>query len=404
MAKPEPQRKRGRKPLPPQLKAFPPNKAARKVLKPIPSKDSPTSPSTDLRGGSKKSLHPPSFTFMGFHRASGQSRGPVTHAGVAVKPPLNSASSPRSLSSSSPAPPLSSITSPSYLNATSQSRKGSDLQQAVCDPGSGAGLDLKTNTARSPGAAQHSHHGNKLITSKGRTAQANVDQPSLGLTEKNQGLPRQTPLTRVPGPKPPPFSPQKTPTSLQPLNLQNVLKPAHANNPAAVGNVTAPASSLRVAAASPATRKAAVGKSPAPAPAPATPGGQTARKTQPGAEEPGATPGERPTSRTTQGWAERNPSAESPGLSGKRERSASKDGKLGKMAEMSTGEDESSSDSDQDPGAAQDLSISVQTGQDWKPPRSLIEHVFVTDVTANLVTVTVKESPTSVGFFNLRNY
>uniref|UniRef100_A0A3B4FX87 Chromobox 2 n=1 Tax=Pundamilia nyererei TaxID=303518 RepID=A0A3B4FX87_9CICH len=42
--------------------------------------------------------------------------------------------------------------------------------------------------------------------------------------------------------------------------------------------------------------------------------------------------------------------------------------------------------------------VAVQS-QDWKPTRSLIEHVFVTDVTANLVTVTVKESPTSVGFF-----
>uniref|UniRef100_A0A674MLA9 Chromo domain-containing protein n=1 Tax=Takifugu rubripes TaxID=31033 RepID=A0A674MLA9_TAKRU len=59
----------------------------------------------------------------------------------------------------------------------------------------------------------------------------------------------------------------------------------------------------------------------------------------------------------------------------------------------------SSSESDQD----QNASVAVQN-QDWKPMRSLIEHVFVTDVTANLVTVTVKESPTSVGFFSLRNY
>uniref|UniRef100_A0A3Q3K8H7 Chromo domain-containing protein n=1 Tax=Monopterus albus TaxID=43700 RepID=A0A3Q3K8H7_MONAL len=51
----------------------------------------------------------------------------------------------------------------------------------------------------------------------------------------------------------------------------------------------------------------------------------------------------------------------------------------------------------------QNCSVSVQN-QDWKPTRSLIEHVFVTDVTANLVTVTVKESPTSVGFFSIRNY
>ncbi|NXC19598.1 CBX2 protein, partial [Corythaeola cristata] len=77
------------------------------------------------------------------------------------------------------------------------------------------------------------------------------------------------------------------------------------------------------------------------------------------------------------------------------------------LSEMSTGE-ETSSDSDRDsasfPGAGQNMSVSIQTSQDWKPTRSLIEHVFVTDVTANLITVTVKESPTSVGFFNLRQY
>ncbi|XP_062362489.1 chromobox protein homolog 2 [Cinclus cinclus] len=77
------------------------------------------------------------------------------------------------------------------------------------------------------------------------------------------------------------------------------------------------------------------------------------------------------------------------------------------LSEASTGED-TSSDSDRDsaslPGAGQNMSVSIQTSQDWKPTRSLIEHVFVTDVTANLITVTVKESPTSVGFFNLRQY
>ncbi|XP_021068568.1 chromobox protein homolog 2 [Mus pahari] len=78
------------------------------------------------------------------------------------------------------------------------------------------------------------------------------------------------------------------------------------------------------------------------------------------------------------------------------------------LSELSTGEENSSSDSDPDstslPSAAQNLSVAIQTSQDWKPTRSLIEHVFVTDVTANLITVTVKESPTSVGFFNLRHY
>ncbi|XP_051851400.1 chromobox protein homolog 2 [Antechinus flavipes] len=79
------------------------------------------------------------------------------------------------------------------------------------------------------------------------------------------------------------------------------------------------------------------------------------------------------------------------------------------LSEMSTAEESSSTDSERDsasfPGTAgQNLSVSIQTSQDWKPTRSLIEHVFVTDVTANLITVTVKESPTSVGFFNLRHY
>ncbi|XP_075418426.1 chromobox protein homolog 2 [Tenrec ecaudatus] len=82
--------------------------------------------------------------------------------------------------------------------------------------------------------------------------------------------------------------------------------------------------------------------------------------------------------------------------------------KVPALSELSTGEENSSSDSDPDsasaPGAGPNLSVSVQTIQDWRPPRSLIEHVFVTDVTANLITVTVKESPTSVGFFNLRPY
>ncbi|NXO75402.1 CBX2 protein, partial [Sitta europaea] len=77
------------------------------------------------------------------------------------------------------------------------------------------------------------------------------------------------------------------------------------------------------------------------------------------------------------------------------------------LSEVSTGED-TSSDSDRDsaslPAVGQNMSVSIQTSQDWKPTRSLIEHVFVTDVTANLITVTVKESPTSVGFFNLRQY
>lgn len=81
-----------------------------------------------------------------------------------------------------------------------------------------------------------------------------------------------------------------------------------------------------------------------------------------------------------------------------------KGSKKAKITEMSTGEEESSSDSDPDDSCAGQGHAVLGQNQDWKPTRSLIEHVFVTDVTANLVTVTVKESPTSVGFFSIRNY
>lgn len=84
------------------------------------------------------------------------------------------------------------------------------------------------------------------------------------------------------------------------------------------------------------------------------------------------------------------------------------------LNELSTGDSDetSSSESEQDaalypsnsrPSLGNNATES-DTETDWRPARSLLEHVFVTDVTANFITVTVKESPTSVGFFNARNH
>eukprot|EP00064_Thunnus_orientalis_P022856 superscaffoldBa00008093_g23077 len=84
------------------------------------------------------------------------------------------------------------------------------------------------------------------------------------------------------------------------------------------------------------------------------------------------------------------------------------------LNELSTGDSDetSSSESEHDavlypnnsrPSLGNDATES-DTETDWRPTRSLLEHVFVTDVTANFITVTVKESPTSVGFFNSRNH
>lgn len=84
------------------------------------------------------------------------------------------------------------------------------------------------------------------------------------------------------------------------------------------------------------------------------------------------------------------------------------------LNELSTGDSDetSSSESEHDaslypdnsrPSLGNDATESdMET--DWRPTRNLLEHVFVTDVTANFITVTVKESPTSVGFFSSRNH
>lgn len=152
-------------------------------------------------------------------------------------------------------------------------------------------------------------------------------------------------------------------------------------------------------AANPARKPVTQNQECKPPKSPATPGRLQARKTQPGTDKVREV-NDIQASRV-QGRLERSGVHKSPTeAQSQQDRSASKDGKKAKMNEMSTGEEESSSDSDQDSSYAGQVAVQ---SQDWKPTRSLIEHVFVTDVTANLVTVTVKESPTSVGFFSIRN-
>uniref|UniRef100_A0A8C2YX54 Chromobox homolog 2 (Drosophila Pc class) n=1 Tax=Cyclopterus lumpus TaxID=8103 RepID=A0A8C2YX54_CYCLU len=342
VAKPEPPKKRSRKPPSPDAKDFQLLKGPRKLLKA--PKDS------DVPGAIKKPVHPASFTFMGFHRgsprdavATGHNRGPLTQGG-AVK---NSAGPGRSIQPAS----LS-------LNKAGQSRNVGAGKPPVSG---GTSLDLKAATSKSKGVAA-------LRATRHPLTVASVP-------------PKNAPGTRSPGP--------------QPLNLQS----KRAQGADAPGNADAPASAP--------TRKPAVSQNrefnPAKSP-PATPGRLQTRKSQPGADKvKEATEIQTP---RVQGRLEKTgvPKA-SAEVQSQHERSAAKDGKKAKVNDMSTGEEESCSDSDQDSPSyvEQERSVAAQN-QDWKPTRSLIEHVFVTDVTANLVTVTVKESPTSVGFFSIRNY
>lgn len=96
--------------------------------------------------------------------------------------------------------------------------------------------------------------------------------------------------------------------------------------------------------------------------------------------------------------------------------------KLRSVNEMSAGDSESSCSSSSGSGSGSEserdaapfpcdsrpslgnVATDSDAETDWRPARGLLDHVFVTDVTANFITVTVKESPTSVGFFNSRNH
>ncbi|XP_029015989.1 chromobox protein homolog 2 [Betta splendens] len=370
MAKQEPPKKRSRKPLPLETKEFLQNKGPRKILK--------TSKDTDLPGAIKKPVHPASFTFMGFHRNSAkdapgsQNRSLVSQGGAVA--------SGRSVQPASLA-----------LNKSSQNRNATEGKLSISNTSSGTSLDLKAAASKSKGVASLN-----MNTSKNPIQGATQHTLSPPNGQKKPQAPVST-LQRLASTKAPASVPPKNASSnhglgLQPLNLQNKSVQS-INTP---GNGTTPLSSG--AKKTPVTQNQEYNPK-----SPPVLGKPQVKKNQTGTETIKEA-AEIQTSRV-QGRQEKNTVHKSnTEVQSQEERLAPKDGKKSKMNDMSTGEDESSSDSDQDSSCAeQDGSVAIQN-QDWKPTRSLIEHVFVTDVTANLVTVTVKESPTSVGFFSIRNY
>uniref|UniRef100_A0A8C5G8E4 Chromobox homolog 2 (Drosophila Pc class) n=1 Tax=Gouania willdenowi TaxID=441366 RepID=A0A8C5G8E4_GOUWI len=313
MAKPEPPRKRTRRPPPPaDLKDY---------------------TEAELPGAIKKPVHPASFTFMGFHR--GSSRDVAAVGGGAHQELSNGAEVVRWF-------PV--CVWPEWHRGQSGSESsdgGGEVQRR-------GGVDPeRTQNIRRPRSARPTDRRRAPC----RPAQRIHNTKTIRSPASNQSA------------------------GLQPLNLQN-------KGP---GNNTAPLKKPTVASGSPKS--------------PATPGRPPIRKAPPPVDklmERGDLQSPRGSGRTEKSGAELL-CLEERGL-------VPKDGKKTKMNEMSTGEDESSSDSDQEPDQDQESPYAGTQNHDWKPTRSLIEHVFVTDVTANLVTVTVKESPTSVGFFSIRNY
>ncbi|XP_028912548.1 chromobox protein homolog 2 [Ornithorhynchus anatinus] len=236
-----------------------------------------------------------------------------------------------------------------YMNRMSQSQMEAASRLALkAQAAAGKGLDLKARGQRgepSPGGTK---------PARGPASGAGA----AGLSNGGKVPPGS------PGPQPPASNQE---LNLQALNLQSVK-----NGPGGGGDLPRPAGARAANTTGPSAGKGGTGAL------------------------PDAGKGEKP----------RGAGPAPPG--GKRDEGA-EGRKPAAPSEPSTGSESSASDSDRDsasfpgPGPGPNLSVSVQTSQDWKPPRSLIEHVFVTDVTANLITVTVKESPTSVGFFNLRH-
>ena len=398
VAKQEPPKKRGRKPFAsPELRAFQPFKGLRKIGSREPM-------GTEPPGTIRKPAHPAGFSFPGYPRGSpreplgGANRGALSPAGAGQTP-----ASPLGLASRAAQP-----ASPS-LNRSGQNKNSGDAKLSVGGVPGPAGNKSKGVASLNVTAAKRMPQG--------------LAQPPLGLPlrQKKPDAPLLPALQRLQAGKASSFNGHAN--GLQPLNLQSGHKPPLGGSSAPETSATVPAQGLRNASpgGKPVARQ---GQESGSAQTPVSPAGPLPRKSQPGVAqvrsrgEAGSNGGERlagrAQSRTDKGDTQKTETvgAAAATVQGKRDATAAgKDCGGGKQPKSgtSTGEEEgSSSDSDQDscfPGnGQQDLSISLQSSQEWKPTRSLIEHVFVTDVTANLVTVTVKESPTSVGFFNMRNY
>ncbi|NWT72881.1 CBX2 protein, partial [Prunella himalayana] len=384
-------KKRGRKPLPPEQKAARRTVNLTKVLK----------TSRKEVGGSAKlvgKLQPQ-------HSTQGSGMALLKDPPGALAGLSSGGSSMENLPSmmkSGSASPSQAISWQSsivhYMNRMSHSQAAAEssalgrlaLKAQAASKGS-LGLDLKMRSQKGSGELGLNAQGPKAAKASGSSAGG---EQKSGFAAGGQALPNgsKTPSSSS-GASSQPASSQEL--NLQALNLQSVK-----NGPSTASGSSVPrhlcGSLAKGSAASTAGAKGASG-----AKGGAAGAGLNAASA---AAHPGGDGGK--SKKQTQRAGDRD-SAKGGSARAAEGRAAAESRKGAALSEASTGED-SSSDSERDsaslPGVGQNMSVSIQTSQDWKPTRSLIEHVFVTDVTANLITVTVKESPTSVGFFNLRQY
>lgn len=412
MAKQEPPKKRGRKPLQaPELRGFQQTKGLRRV--------STREVAAEPPGAIRKPAHSAAgFSFPGFPRGApareplggvNNNRGPLSPVAGGPAQSSGGLSSRAAQQHASPA-----------LNRSGQSRGGADNKLSVSSVSALSCLEPKAAGNKSKGVASLS------VTSPKRAP----PPPSSPLRHKKPEAPGSPSLQRLQASNASSSSCTavnggQASSLLQPLNLQSGRRASQGGSSSS-SNAPAP-QGLRNNTALGHPERKAVGATTAQRQENSSAQNSSAQNSSPTGLQPRRSQvaaaaaldqlkgkGEACSGRTHARMDKGSAQKAAVGAPGKREAaakdsggSASKQPKSG----TSTGEEGSScSDSDQDsspcyPGnGARDLSVSLQGGQEWKPTRSLIEHVFVTDVTANLVTVTVKESPTSVGFFNIRNY
>ncbi|KAK2820164.1 hypothetical protein Q5P01_023123 [Channa striata] len=411
LAKPDPPRKkkRGRKPLHPDLRAL--REAKSRPPPPPPPRHTPPlrPPRDELRPGVKKPLQPASFTYTGLSRSSrdeASSTSSFSQTAPSKPGSLSCIWTNRSLSTSSLSSGSSSHVKPSPSGQSKNSL--SELKRSISESGSSRGNGFKLSSVKPGGGSGslglHGSFGGSQ-TSVQRSPLGQRRQEGVGghtglvqHKQQNSGLTKTSSSS-----SPTPRDRANQALSLRALNLQSVSKPPVGSS--LQGNNTGsavPRSSLR-------SGSGVVVKGGAGSISRTSAGGQRSGLAVGGTAEQGRLREDRGKEMLAGGSSGRGN-----GSGRQEERKHGLSSQNRSLNELSTGDSDETSSSESEPDASLyphnsrpslgNNATESDTETDWRPTRSLLEHVFVTDVTANFITVTVKESPTSVGFFNTRNH
>lgn len=405
LAKPDPPRKkkRGRKPLHPDLRALrqaksrppPPLPPPRhhQVLRP---------PREEARPGVKKPLQPASFTYTGLSRSSRDEAASASQTSTSSFS-QTAASKPGSLSciwtSRSMSPSSYNKSSPSSQSKTSLS----ELKRSISDTGGSRGDSFKVSPLKQGGPGSLGLHSSFGGGPTGQRSPLSLRRQeggggATGLVQHKQ----QNSSLSKPSSSPTPRDRANQALSLRALNLQSVNRPpagsSHQGHNTSSG---AGASRASLRSGGSIVVKGGVGS-------------MKETRTSAGGQRSGLPAGGGAEPRGGKETLAGSSSGRGNGSGRHEERKHGLSSQSRSVNELSAGDSDetSSSESEHDaplypnnsrPSLGNDATES-DTETDWRPARSLLEHVFVTDVTANFITVTVKESPTSVGFFNSRNH